>query len=193
MSAALRRAPPMDVSEFLAWDPEDGMRYELVDGEPRAMAPTSNVHGYLQAELGSLIRNHLRARGSPCDVVSNPGVVPRLLAARNFRIPDLGVTCSDLGPGQRWLEEPLLLIEFVSPSNRADTWSNVWLYTTIASVAEILVLDTMRVAGEALRRGPDGQWPDKPEPIGSADQLAMASIEFRVAMQELYARTGLAD
>ncbi len=181
----------MELSEFLRWNAGDGLRYELVDGEPRAMAPTANNHGYLQGELGRLIGNHLRARGSPCDVVSNPGVVPRLLSARNFRIPDLGVICSGLQPGQRSLDDPLLLVEVLSPSNRADTWSNVWAYTTIASVAEIVVLDSEAVAAEVLRRGPGGPWPERPEPVGATDRLSLASIDFGVAMADLYARTGL--
>jgi Uma2 family endonuclease len=47
----------MTVDEFLKWDSEDGLRYELVDGDPRAVAPASTIHGFLQNELGSLIRN----------------------------------------------------------------------------------------------------------------------------------------
>jgi Uma2 family endonuclease len=48
------------VDEFFKWDSDDGRRYELVDGEPRAMAPASTIHGFLQNELGRLIGNHLR-------------------------------------------------------------------------------------------------------------------------------------
>jgi Uma2 family endonuclease len=84
----------MTVGEFLQWDSDDGCRYELVDGEPRAMAPASTIHGFLQNELGSLIRNHLLERASGCEVVANPGIVPRLLSEHNVRIPDLAVTCS---------------------------------------------------------------------------------------------------
>ena len=66
----------------------DGLRYELVDGEPRAMAPASTIHGFLQNELGSLMRNHLRERGVGCEVLANPGVIPHLLSAHNVRVPD---------------------------------------------------------------------------------------------------------
>jgi Uma2 family endonuclease len=52
----------MTVDQFLKWDSEDGRRYELVDGKPRAMAPASAIHGFLQNELGRLIGNHLRDR-----------------------------------------------------------------------------------------------------------------------------------
>jgi hypothetical protein len=114
---ALAKVPiRMTVAEFLKWDSQDDLRYELVDGEPRAMAPASTVHGFLQNELGTLIRNHLREKASGCEVVANPGIVPRLLSEHNVRIPDLAVTCSPLTPGQATLSDPVLVIEILSPS-----------------------------------------------------------------------------
>jgi Uma2 family endonuclease len=47
----------MTVRDFLGWESDDGMRYELVDGEPLAMAPAGTVHGLLQNELVSRLRN----------------------------------------------------------------------------------------------------------------------------------------
>src|SRR6516225_3611330 len=180
----------MTVDEFLRWDSGDECTYELVDGEPRAMAPASTIHGFLQNELGRLIGNHLREKTSGCEVVANPGIVPRLLSEHNVRIPDLAVTCSPLAPGQATLSDPELVIEILSPSNQAKTWTNVWTYTSIASVREILVLRADRIAAELLRRSPQGEWPDRPIAI-AAGELALESIGFRVALAELYARTSL--
>ena len=42
----------MSVTEFLHWNPGDGHKWQLIDGEPRAMAPPNAVHAYLQGELG---------------------------------------------------------------------------------------------------------------------------------------------
>lgn len=189
MSASAKLPVYMSATEFLDWEPGDGVHYELVDGEPRAMAPASTIHAYLQSELASLIRNHLRERGSECEVLTNPGVIPRLLSAHNIRIPDLGVTCSPLVPRQATLPDPVLLIEILSPSNQAETWSNVWAYTSIPSVQEILVLHSTRMHAELLRRTPQGNWREEPEQI--AGDLTLSSIGFAVSMGELYARTGL--
>jgi Uma2 family endonuclease len=188
---ALAKIPiRMTVAEFLKWDSEDGFRYELVDGEPRAMAPASTVHGFLQNELGRLIGNHLREKASNCEVVANPGIVPRLLSEHNVRILDLAVTCSPLTAGQATLPDPVLVIEILSPSNQAKTWTNVWAYTSIPSVHEILVLRADRMAADLLRRAPQGEWPERPIAITDGD-LVLESIGFRVALAELYARTGL--
>ena len=189
--AVLAKIPVrMTVDEFLQWDSDDGRRYELVDGEPRAMAPASTIHGFLQNELGRLIGNHLRDHASGCEVVANPGIVPRLLSEHNVRIPNLAVTCSPLAAGQATLSDPVLLIEILSPSNQAKTWTNVWAYTSIPSVKEILVLRADRIAAELLRRSPQGEWPERPLTI-TAGELVLETIGFRVPLTDLYARTGL--
>jgi len=190
---ALAKIPVrMTVDEFLKWDSDDRFRYELVDGEPRAMAPASTLHGFLQNELGSLIRNHLLEKASGCEVVANPGVVPWLLSEYNVRIPDLAVTCSPLAAGQATLPDPVLVIEILSPSNQAKTWTNVRAYTSILSVQEILVLRADRMVAELLRRPPQGEWPERPIAI-TAGELVLESIGFGVGVAGLSARTGLGD
>ncbi len=190
MTAPARLPIHMSLQDFLAWESGDGLRYELIDGLPRAMAPRSTIHGFLQNELGSLIRDHLRAQRSDCAVIANPGVVPPVLSDRNMRVPDLGVTCTPLRPGQPTLADPVLLVEILSPGNQAKTWSNVWAYTSIKSVQEILVLHSGRIAADILRRSPEGAWPERTDQITGGD-LILTSIAFRTPLAELYARTGL--
>jgi len=35
----------MTVAEFLAWNPPSARLWQLVDGEPQAMAPANRTHG----------------------------------------------------------------------------------------------------------------------------------------------------
>jgi Uma2 family endonuclease len=181
----------MSVAEFLAWAPGTRERWQLVDGVPCAMAPASLTHGALQAELSGLIRDHLRARGSPCRIVGAPGVVPRVLAEHNMRVPDLAVTCTPPARDEFAMTEPVLIIEILSPSNPSQTWSNVWAYTSIPSVIEIVVIRSDRIAASLLRRQPDGTWPDRPAEIESGP-LSLASIDAVVDMSDIYATTRLA-
>jgi Uma2 family endonuclease len=53
MSAANQLPAAMTVAEFLDWNPQDSDRWELVDGNPQAMAPTSPRHGAIQNEAGA--------------------------------------------------------------------------------------------------------------------------------------------
>ena len=99
------------------------------------------------------------------------------------------MTCSPLAVGQATLPDPVLVIEILS-SNQAKTWTNVWAYTSIPSVREILVLRADRIAAELLRRSPQGEWPERPIAI-TAGELVLESIGFRMALTDLYARTGV--
>ena len=155
----------MSVAEFLNWDSGDALTYELVDGEPRAMGPANRTHGILQGRLATLINNHLDREERPCSLVVEPGVVPRLLSDHNVRVPDLVVTCAPCQTEEAVLTDPVLLIEILSSSNQAKTWTNVWTYTSIPSVREILILRADRIAAELLRRSPQGEWPERPVAI----------------------------
>lgn len=188
---ALAKIPMhMSIQEFLAWGPGDGHAWQLVDGVPQAMAPASRTHGTLQGELGSLIRNHLRDRGSPCTLVVTPGVVPHVQSSHNMRVPDLAVTCSDYEVGEAGLTDPVLIVEILSPSNQAETWANVWAYATIPSVREILVLKTVSIGAELLRRRADGVWPQEPEAL-TEGELVLESIGLRTSLVDLYRSTRL--
>ena len=43
--------------------PDDGKRYELIDGELREMPPTVNWHGEVEINLGTLLNIHVRPQG----------------------------------------------------------------------------------------------------------------------------------
>ena len=193
MAGALKLPPRrMTVAEFLEWDPEDGSgaRWQLRDGEPEMMAPATDRHGSIQAELVRMIGNALVERGSRCRVVAGPGVIPRVRSDRNMLIPDLGVTC-DPPSDQRALPNPVVLVEILSPSNEAETRANLWAYASIPSVAEIVVVFTSRIAAEVLRRGADGAWPAQPELIGPDGELRIDSVGVTVPLRAAYRTSGL--
>ena len=74
--AALRKPPirVMTVAEFLTWASGDpsGRAWQLIDGEPVAMAPGSDNHGSIQADLGARLWQHLAVPGSRRRVVTVP-------------------------------------------------------------------------------------------------------------------------
>jgi Uma2 family endonuclease len=191
MAGALRFNDLMTVDEFLEWDSPGSYLWQLIDGMPVAMAPPSPLHGAIQNEVGSLIRNHLVDRASPCRVITTPGVIPRFQSDRNFMIPDLAVTCSPSDMTGKAVLEPVLLIEILSPSNHAETWRNVWAYLTIPTLREILVIRTSAIGADLLRRGEDGAWPGQPLTISGGD-FTLASIGLSLPLGALYRGTGMA-
>jgi Uma2 family endonuclease len=184
MSQAKQLPAAMTAGEFLDWNPAG--RWQLIDGTPQAMAPASPKHGAIQAEAARTIGNHLAERLPACRVVTEAGVQPKVRANFNVREPDIAVTCAEWGADAKVLPEPLLLIEILSPSNKAETWANVWSYVTIPSVAEILVLHTAEMRAELLRRDEAGNWPDNPAVLTPGDDVALASISFTAPLAAFY-------
>ena len=126
MSAADQLPAAMTVAEFLAWNPQDSDQWELIDGTAArngAGAPATRRH---PGEVGRLIGNRLAELRPDCRVVTEPGVQPKVRANLNVRVPDLAVTCASWEPDDRLLHEPLVVVEILSPSNKAETWANVW-------------------------------------------------------------------
>ena len=192
MNTAIRRKVPhhMTVDEFIAWV-GDG-RWQLVDGEPRAMAPANATHGIIQANLAYTLTRHLRDAASPCRAVTEPAIVPRVRARSNMRVPDVAVTCSQIDAGQLALPDPLLVVEILSPTNEQETWENVWTYVSIPSVQEILVLRSASIAADLLSRRPGGTWPEEPIQIGRDETLRLECIDLTCRLGEFHIGTYLA-
>ena len=126
-------------------------------------------------------------RSPECEVLANPGVIPRVRARDNFRIPDLGVTCRAAEPGEHAVQGLILVVEVLSPSDTADTWTNVWTYCTIPSIREILLIESDTVAAHLIRRDPDGAWPHDPARIEDGEDVALDSIGMTFPLRALYA------
>lgn len=183
--------PLMSAEQFWAW-PGDGTdrAYQLIDGELAPMAPTSCVHGFLQAKLAALLFNHLQAHRPRCHALITPGVEPHAGRGSNVRIPDIVVDCGPLQP-KGPASTPVVIIELLSPSNARETREAVRACLTIPSLREAVILGTETRGAELYRRDTAGHWPANPEDIGPDDDLILDSIGFRLPLAELYAGSGL--
>ena len=123
-------------------------------------------------------------------MIIEPGVIPHLQPGYNMRVPDLAVTCSELEVRQNSLIDPVLIAEVLSPGNQSETWNNIWAYTTIPSVRDILVVRSVFIGADLMRRRPDGAWPTEPDEIRTGD-LVLDSIGLRTPLADLYRRTPL--
>ena len=109
----------------------------------------------------------------------------------NTRVPDLGVSYAAVTAQDFALPDPILLVEILSPSNKRDTWNNVWAYCTIPSVREILIVASTRIEAELLRRDAAGHWPAEPTLIVADGTLTLDSIGLTLPLVDAYAGTYL--
>lgn len=182
----------MTVEEFFTWDGGGHQgRLELIDGVVRAMAPPSATHSVIQINIGAAIKNHLRATGSPCRVGTEAGVIPPMGSRINARIPDLAVTCSPKLDSLTF-EDPVLIVEIISPSNEDENWESVRTVALLTSVKEVLVVQSTEARAELFRRHSDGGWPQEPLKYGPCDTLRLESIGLDLPVAEIYEGTHLA-
>ena len=173
----------MTLAEFLRWEDGTDTRYELIRGAPVAMAPPARAHGVLCPRLAGLIDAGLRSR-RPCMAQVEAGIVP---PSRDdtFYVADLAVTCSPLQRDGQVAEDPVLLVEILSPSTeRHDRRTKVPAYREIDSVQEILLIDSQSVYAEILRRE-GNRW--MTELVRGRDAvLGLSSVSLQIVMADLY-------
>jgi Uma2 family endonuclease len=178
--AAIKR---MSLNEFLRWEDGSDTRYELIDGFPVAMAPPAEAHRILAAPLIARLDAALVSR-RPCNVQPEAGVL-RTERGDSYFIADLAVTCQPNRRGRQAIEQPILLVEILSPNTeRHDRRVKVPAYRQIDSVEEILLIDSESLYAEILRR--DGACWTSDIARGSDGQLFLAALGLRLDLAELY-------
>ena len=178
----------MALAEFLLWDDGTETRYELINGAPRAMAPAYPRHGLIERNAGRVIERRIGV-GGPCRVYDQAGVVLSVLGDDRYYVPDLTMSCEELGDDP-YLREPKLIVEVLSPSTgRDDKAVKVPHYCALSTVEEVWLIDSQRALVLVWqKRG--GQW------IGSLPMQPGQSFRSEllggdIAVAELFLGTGL--
>lgn len=173
----------MSLAEFLHWDDGTDARYELIDGVPVAMAPPAEAHRILAVRLVTRIDAALTAR-RPCNAQIEPGV-GRPDRADSYYVPDIAVTCQPNELGRQLMAAPILIVEILSPSTeRSDRRIKLPVYRQIASVQEILLIDSDSYYAELHRRQGDHWIIELVR--GKGATMALQSVGVSLEMGEFY-------
>ena len=180
----------MTLAEFLRWEDATDTRYELLAGQPVAMAPPAPAHGFLAARLCARIEGALQSR-RPCMVQIEAGIA-RPDRDDTCYVADLAVTCKPPRSGEQLISDPVLIVEVLSPTTGLhDRHTKVADYRRIASVEEILLIDSTSIFAEVLRREGD-RWITEIV-RGPLATLSLVSIGLTATMSELYEGIDLPD
>ena len=185
MALALRRDPGIRVAEYQAWVTPlpDEERWELIDGEPVPMAPQSERHQQIVANLVRHLRPFGRDRG--CRAIPDIAVLSDTMDTF-APIPEMVVRC---GPPLKdgYAGDPVLVAEVLSPSTMSRDRKTDF-YRSSASLKAFLIVYGDEPRFEVRRRGAHGGRGfeardlsaaiDLPEPGG---RLAVAEIYDDIA------------
>jgi Uma2 family endonuclease len=168
---------------LLAHDPEH--RYELIDGYPSMMTGGSPDHSIIGLNIASMLREQLRKR--PC-IAYNSNVYIKLEGEENCLCPDASVSCDPRDRhATKVIRYPCLIAEVLSPGTKArDQGIKADLYQGIASVQEILFIDTKVMRIKLYRREAD-YWIMRN--FTHDDTIHLISLGCQFTVTEIYEKT----
>lgn len=176
-----------DPQAFIAWENRQKRRYELIGTEIRLMAGGTQVHDLLAMNIGGLLRSAARAsgcrvHGSNLKVVSPVGIVT---------YPDVLVRCGPLVREATECNDPVVVVEVLSPSTRAeDLVRKRWGYQAIPSLRHLLYVDASHLKVEVATRGEDGSWHsvflEGPDAV-----IRLEALDVALPLADVYEGTGL--
>ena len=171
------------VEDYLQGENASEIRHEFVYGEVFAMSGASDRHNRIAGNIFSRIDNHLG--NSKCEAfIEN---LKLKADAQTFYYPDVMVACDDPAKSAYYREEPILLVEILSPSTeRTDRHEKLAVYKNIPSLREYLIVSQNKIFVEAHRRNGADWTTEIYDEIDS--EIRLDSIDFSLALAEIYRR-----
>lgn len=175
----------VSVEDYLAGEETSLVRYEYVYGEVYAMAGTSDNHNIIALNIASALNNHLR--DSPCQPFM--GDIKVRVSPNVYYYPDVLVSCEQNPESPYFRNEPILIVEVVSPSTQEiDRREKLLFYQQMPSVQEYVVVEQRKMLVEVHRRQSDGRWITYYFNQDADEELTFESIELTLTLGEIYRR-----
>lgn len=188
MIAIPQQPQKMTIEEYLAWELDQDIRYEYINGEVFAMTGGTIPHNDLALNLYRNLYPHLRPRGCRVNVSD---VKVQVTPKSPYFYPDLIVSChpDDLN-ARKFIQNPTLIVEVLSPStSNKDREEKFRYYLTMPSLQEYILIDSEKIYVERYCRGEGRMWLYYPYTTG--DIITLSSVEFELPIELLYENVGL--
>lgn len=144
------------VEDYLKAEETTPVKHEYVDGRVFAMSGANKRHNIIAGDIFAKLLGFLDGTG--CRPYIETFKV-RVKPANCFYYPDVMVACDDVDDESLYTEEPILIVEVLSPSTAAiDRREKLTNYMKIPSLREYLIVHQRRKKAELYRRGDDGNW-----------------------------------
>jgi Uma2 family endonuclease len=175
----------ISVEDYLAGEEISPVKYEYVYGEVYAMAGTSDRHNFIAGEIYATLLNHLR------DSLCQPfmGDIKVRVSPQVYYYPDILVSCEQNPENPYFRNEPILIVEVLSPSTQEiDRREKLLFYQQMPSIQEYAVVEQQKMLVEIHRRQPDGRWITYYFNEGADEEVEFQSVEMTMTLGEIYRR-----
>ena len=175
----------ISVEDYLTGEETSSIKYEYVYGEVYAMAGTSDNHNRIVRNLVTALSNHLR--DSPCEPFM--GDIKVRVTPNVYYYPDVLVSCEENPESPYFRNEPILIVEVISPSTQEiDRREKLLFYQQMPSVLEYAVIEQEKMLVEIHRRQPDGRWITYYFNQNADEEVEFQSVELTMTLGEIYRR-----
>lgn len=188
MSGA-RSAEYMDLDDFeeLVLEMPEDQKWELINGRVvRGMVGARLDHARIIQNLNFALRTHIRSNGMGCETFTESAWLKQQFQ-KLAAFPDVMVRCGPIEAEAAHVDDPLVLIEVVSPtSGSRDRGEKASAYMRLATARHVVFTDRDRVRVEAYDRRDDGAWFAR-DPIESLDAVfELSALQFAMPVAEIY-------
>jgi Uma2 family endonuclease len=179
----------MTVTEYLAWEAEQPLRHEYIDGEVYAMTGGTLPHNDIALNLYSLVRSHLRGKGCRANVAD---AKVRVSPTGPYFYPDLMVSCDERDrQATDAIAYPKLIVEVLLPGTAGfDRGDKFKFYRRLSTLQEYVLIDAEKVGVDCYRKTSAGKWEltAYPEDGGDTENpiLELVSLDFQCPLALVY-------
>ena len=107
----------MTLDQFMRWQQDRAGRYELYGGRAVRMQAERNIHSIVKANVRDAFAVRLREAGVDCMALAD-GPTVAIDEAHGF-VPDASVQCGPIDLDSVYNEDPVVVVEVISPGSRA--------------------------------------------------------------------------
>ena len=169
---------------YLAWEPRQPLRYELVDGHVYAMGGGTAEHDTIGNNLRAAL--HAQMRGEPCRV---HGPDLKVRAGKDGRYPDALIDCGARVPGALFAQEPTAIFEVLSKSTGwIDQSLKLRDYDATPSVRSYVLISRDEQRAMVYSRDADGRLGIQSAVLleGAGASIEMADFSLALPFSALY-------
>ncbi len=166
--------------EYFTLEQAEDQRYEFIAGEVFAMAGGTERHALISMNIGAALV--IALRGKPCRVY---GADMKLYVRDydKFCYPDIQVLCEQGIRHQKYVENPILIVEVLSDSTEAyDRNKKFAHYRSIATLKYYVLVDQAYKHVELYEKESKDRW----IVTYPKDQLVFQDLDIVLDIEEIY-------
>ncbi len=182
MGDARAKATHLSHEAYFALEEAENSRYEYLAGEAFAMPGGSERHALIASNVLVGLSNATRDR--PCRVYG-ADIKLYVAAHDHFCYPDVMLLCERGVRQERWVEQPTLIVEVLSPATEAyDRGMKFEHYRSIEALEHYLLLAQDRMHAELYARV-GGVW-QLSEAGSEEGGIVLESLGIGLSLAEIY-------